>query len=96
MFRSFDKAAAFQPFYREHSHIDTARREPWLFGEENTRIIRQTIEQRYAYLPYLYTMFYKQEKQGTPPMLPLWANFPEDKNTFKTEDAYMAGTCAVV
>ena len=25
-------------------------------------------------------------------MLPLWANFPKDKNTFKTEDSFMIGT----
>jgi alpha-glucosidase (family GH31 glycosyl hydrolase) len=85
------QAAAYQPFFREHAHIDTARREPWLFGEDNTRLIRQAIEQRYSYLPYWYTLFYKQEKQGTPPMLPLWANFPKDKKTFKTEDSFMVG-----
>jgi alpha-glucosidase (family GH31 glycosyl hydrolase) len=87
----FFKAAAYQPFYREHAHIDTARREPWLFGDDNTRLIRQAIEQRYNYLPYWYTLFYKQEKQGIPPMLPLWVNFPKDKNTFKTEDSFMVG-----
>ena len=24
-------------------------------------------------------------------MLPLWVNFPKDKNTFKTEDSFMVG-----
>ncbi|CAF4662332.1 unnamed protein product, partial [Rotaria sp. Silwood2] len=90
------QAAAFQPFYREHAHIDTARREPWLFGDENTRLIRQAIEQRYSYLPYWYTLFYKQEKQGIPPMLPLWANFPRDKNTFRAEDSFMIGNGLLV
>ncbi|CAF1344757.1 unnamed protein product [Rotaria sordida] len=90
------QAAAFQPFYREHAHIDTARREPWLFGDDNTRLIRQAIEQRYTYLPYWYTLFYKQEKQGIPPMLPLWVNFPHDKNTFKTEDLFMVGNGLLV
>jgi alpha 1,3-glucosidase len=85
------QAGAYQPFYREHAHIDTARREPWLFGDDNTRLIRQAIEQRYNYLPYWYTLFYKQEKHGIPPMLPLWANFPKDKNTFKIEDSFMVG-----
>ncbi|CAF1299702.1 unnamed protein product [Adineta ricciae] len=85
------QTAAYQPFYREHAHIDTARREPWLFGNENTRLIRKAIEQRYQYLPYWYTLFYRQEKQGIPPMLPLWANFPKDKKTFKIEDSFMVG-----
>ncbi|CAF0994522.1 unnamed protein product [Adineta steineri] len=90
------QAAAFQPFYREHAHIDTARREPWLFGPDNTRLIRKAIEQRYNYLPYWYTLFYKQEKQGIPPMLPLWSNFPKDKNVFKTEDLFMVGNGLLV
>jgi len=85
------QAAAFQPFYREHAHIDTARREPWLFGDDNTRLIRQAIEQRYVYLPYWYTLFYQQEKNGMPPMRPLWLTYPKDKNTFKTEDSFMIG-----
>ena len=95
-FSSAWKAAAFQPFYREHAHIDTARREPWLFGDDNTRLIRQAIEQRYVFLPYWYTLFYRQEKLGAPPMLPLWANFPKDKNTFKTEDSFMVGTYRLI
>ncbi|CAF1002078.1 unnamed protein product [Adineta steineri] len=90
------QAAAFQPFFREHAHIDTARREPWLFGDDNTRLIRQAIEQRYSYLPFWYTLFYRQEKHGVPPMLPLWANFPRDTNTFKTEDSYMVGNGLLV
>ncbi|CAF4153328.1 unnamed protein product, partial [Rotaria magnacalcarata] len=90
------QAAAYQPFYREHAHIDTTRREPWLFGNDNTRLIRQSIEARYTYLPYWYTLFYKQERQGVPPMLPLWANFPKDKNTFKTEDSFMIGNGLLV
>ncbi len=57
----------------------------------NTRLIRKAIEQRYNYLPYWYTLFYKQERQGIPPMLPLWANFPKDKKTFKIEDSFMVG-----
>jgi alpha 1,3-glucosidase len=29
-------------------------------------------------------------------MLPLWANFPRDVNTFKTEDAFMVGNGLLV
>lgn len=28
------------PFYREHAHIDSKRREPWLFGDVAVRRIR--------------------------------------------------------
>ncbi len=40
-----------------HAHLETARREPWLFGEPTTSRIRDAIRARYALLPYLYTLF---------------------------------------
>ena len=38
---------AFYPFFRAHAHIDTKRREPWLFGDEPLDRIRQAIQTRY-------------------------------------------------
>uniref|UniRef100_A0A1I7X0U3 Gal_mutarotas_2 domain-containing protein n=1 Tax=Heterorhabditis bacteriophora TaxID=37862 RepID=A0A1I7X0U3_HETBA len=54
------QAGAFQPFFRKyhvfttrsHSHIDTRRREPWLFSEATRLAIREAIRRRYALLPY--------------------------------------------
>lgn len=34
------QAAVFYPFLRGHAHLDTKRREPWLFGDEATARIR--------------------------------------------------------
>ena len=36
-----------QPFFRSHAHLDSKRREPWLFGEPYTSIIRKTLRFRY-------------------------------------------------
>ena len=38
--------AAFQPFFRGHAHIDSKRREPYLFGEPYTSAIREAIRTR--------------------------------------------------
>ncbi len=62
------QAGAYQPFFRAHAHIDTPRREPWLFGPENTALIREAIRQRYALLPYWYQLFYKAHRTGQPVM----------------------------
>mmetsp|Transcript_3981 Transcript_3981/g.8750 ORF Transcript_3981/g.8750 Transcript_3981/m.8750 type:complete len:1031 (-) Transcript_3981:42-3134(-) len=51
------QAAAFQPFFRGHAHLDTDRREPWLFGDDVTRQISTAIRERYSYLPLWYTLF---------------------------------------
>lgn len=53
------QAGAYQPFFRAHAHLDTARREPWVHGEPWTTRIRQTILARYQILPYIYTLYYK-------------------------------------
>jgi alpha 1,3-glucosidase len=48
---------AYYPFFRGHAHLETQRREPWLFGDEATARIRSAIRGRYALLPYMYTLF---------------------------------------
>ena len=43
----------YYPFFRGHAHHETARREPWLYGEPHTSSIRASIRERYALLPYI-------------------------------------------
>lgn len=85
------QAAAFQPFMRNHAHLETKRREPWMFGDHYTNLFRSVIRKRYALLPYWYTLFYENEKSGMPPMRPLWIEFPKDANTFGIQDQYLIG-----
>jgi len=37
------QAGAFQPFFRGHAHHDTKRKEPWVYGEPTTSIIREAV-----------------------------------------------------
>ncbi|KAJ3233308.1 hypothetical protein HDU81_002349 [Chytriomyces hyalinus] len=88
--------AAFQPFFRAHAHIDTKRREPWLFGEPYTSTIREAVRRRYRILPYLYTLFWESNQNGAPVMRSLMHEFPEDENTFEIEDAFMLGSALLI
>lgn len=81
----------YYPFFRGHAHLDTARREPWLFGEPTTSHIRDAIRGRYALLPYLYTLFREANTTGQPIMRPLWFEFPDSKDTFAEEEEFMLG-----
>lgn len=85
------QAAAFQPFFRAHSHIDTKRREPWLFDEDMLGVIRQALRKRYALLPLWYTLFREHELTGAPVMQPLWAQFPKEIGTYAIDDEYLLG-----
>ena len=87
---------AFYPFFRGHGHIDTKRREPWLFGEPWTRRMRDAIRTRYRLLPYVYTLFYEAATEATPVMRPLWTEFPDDESTWTMDDQFMLGDAVLV
>lgn len=85
------QVAAFQPFMRAHAHIESRRREPWLFGEPYLSQIREALHTRYSLLPYIYTAFYFHHIAGTPIMRPLFMEFPTFPE-FETENyRYMLG-----
>jgi alpha-glucosidase len=90
------QAAALTPFLRSHSVGWVGNKEPWAFGDKFTRINRETIELRYRFLPYLYTLFREHERTGAPIMRPLWFEFPNDKSTYLINDQYMIGSDVLV
>uniref|UniRef100_A0A4W5L5I8 Glucosidase II alpha subunit n=1 Tax=Hucho hucho TaxID=62062 RepID=A0A4W5L5I8_9TELE len=85
------QTGAYQPFFRAHAHLDTPRREPWLFGPENTALIREAVRQRYALLPYWYQLFYHAHHSGQPVMRPLWVEYTQDTATFSVDDQFLLG-----
>lgn len=87
---------AYYPFFRGHAHHDTKRREPWLFGERNTQLMREAIHVRYMYLPYFYTLFREANSSGTPVARPLWMEFPGDEKSFSNDEAFMVGNGLLV
>ncbi|KAI4336462.1 hypothetical protein L6164_014986 [Bauhinia variegata] len=87
---------AYYPFFRGHAHHDTKRREPWLFGERNTELMREAIHVRYALLPYFYTLFREANTTGVPVVRPLWMEFPSDEVTFGNDEAFMVGNSLLV
>eukprot|EP00897_Mesotaenium_endlicherianum_P006689 jgi/Mesen1/6048/ME000308S05242 len=90
------QVGAFYPFFRGHAHLDTKRREPWLFGEPWTSHIREAIRTRYALLPYVYTLFKDAYDSGVPVLRPLFLEFPQDPLTFARDDSFMVGPALLV
>ncbi|KAG5382157.1 hypothetical protein IGI04_033627 [Brassica rapa subsp. trilocularis] len=90
------QVGAYYPFFRGHAHHDTKRREPWLFGERNTELMRDAIHTRYTLLPYFYTLFREANVTGVPVLRPLWMEFPQDEATFSNDEAFMVGNGLLV
>jgi alpha-glucosidase len=59
---------AFNPYFRNHSGINSKASEPWAYGEEVLEITRNYINLRYRLLPYLYSTFYEATQSGSPIM----------------------------
>lgn len=91
LFTRWYQTGAFLPFFRSHAHIDTKRREPWLFPEEAKLIIRDAIRKRYSFLPFWYTLFYEHERSGLPIVRPLLAQYPLDKEVFGIDNQFLLG-----
>ena len=87
---------AFQPFFRGHAHIDTKRREPWLFGEPHTGRIRAAIRERYRLLPYVYTVFWEAHSRGWPVLRALVLAFPRVKALWTEDQSFMLGNNILV
>ncbi|OCF36365.1 alpha 1,3-glucosidase [Kwoniella heveanensis BCC8398] len=85
------QAGAFMPFFRAHAHIDTKRREPYLFEEPIRGYLRDAIRLRYTLLPVWYNAFHDSSLTGVPIMRPQYAAFPEDEAGFAIDDQYYVG-----
>ncbi|KAI9155933.1 glucosidase II [Blastocladiella emersonii ATCC 22665] len=87
---------AMQPFFRAHAHIDTKRREPWLFDDATRDLIRAAVRRRYRWMPTVYTAFFDAWRTGSTVNTPLVFAFPDDRNTWASQDAFLLGTSILV
>ena len=87
---------AFHPFFRAHAHIDTKRREPYLYDEPIRGYLRDAIRLRYSLLPAWYTAFFHASLSGTPIIRPHYMMFPEDRDGFAIDDQFFVGNSGLL
>ncbi|MBK0378405.1 glycoside hydrolase family 31 protein [Mucilaginibacter segetis] len=89
---------AFNPYFRNHTGINTKASEPWAYGEEVLEITRNYINLRYRLLPYLYSTFYEASQTGHPLMRSLAIDYTHDENVYNGlyENQYMFGSAFLV
>jgi len=90
------QAGSFVPFFRAHAHLETARREPWLFQKETTDLIREAVLRRYRLMPYVYTTFHESSVSGAPIARALWTEFPTDSSLDALDNEYLFGHSLLV
>lgn len=90
------QAGAYQAFFRAHSHIETKRREPWLYDPATMALIRDANRRRYALLDFWYTLFYEHMIHHLPVLRPLFQLYPKEQETYTIDDQYMLGNTLLV
>jgi len=73
---------AYTPFFRNHKQYGMKRQEPWSFGEENEKLARYIIEQRYRMMPYIYSTFFTAAESGLPVARTLAITQPFDEHVY--------------
>lgn len=87
----------FCPIFRLHGNrlpfVDGtgADNEVWSFGERAYEIIRDILFMRERLRPYIMDQMHLAHENGTPPMRPLFYDFPEDAACWHVEDQFMFG-----
>lgn len=81
---------AFNPLSRIHHEGDNAV-EPWLFGAEAKKCVKDAISLKYSLLPYIYTYAREAHDTGLPLMRPMFLEYPYDTETFSTDNQFMFG-----
>ena len=91
LFVRWFQLAAFTPFFRGHSAVGTKRREPWVFGDEVTDILRGVLHFRYRLMPYVYTTAWQASQYGYPLMRTLFWKSAQLSNLLNIEDEFYFG-----
>lgn len=68
-----------------------ANNEVWSYGKEAYKIFEQYMQLRERLRPYIHDIMEEAHEKGTPPMRPIFYDFPEDKYTWDIDDQYMFG-----
>lgn len=79
---------AFTPFFRGHTIINTRDQEPWAFGEEVERWVKDVMELRYELLPFFYTEFHNASKTGIPIVRSMFLNYQDDGECYSNDAQY--------
>lgn len=88
------QAGVFGPLYRNHNFLDMSPnyQEPWIHGEPYTLWNRRTIQARYEWMPYLYTLAQQAATSGVPMNVTVAFQYTGDTNTWsQSEYDFMVG-----
>ncbi|KAK9500130.1 hypothetical protein O3M35_001450 [Rhynocoris fuscipes] len=87
--RRWQQLGAFYPFSRNHNTDDGIPQDPVSLNIVDST--KKALLLRYSLLPYLYTLFWQANNNGTPVIRPLFYLFPNDEASYRINSQFMWG-----
>lgn len=87
----------YSPIMRLHSSSSEFNsKEPWRYKKETEEVMKDALRERHRMLPYLYTMNYRNYKEGIPLILPMYYEYPDKEEAYQVKNQYMFGSELIV
>lgn len=87
----------FSPIMRLHStNNEFAGKEPWNYNEIAYRVVKKYLRLRQKFIPYIYTMNLRLNRENIPLILPLYYYTPDNVNVYKYKNEYYFGENLIV
>jgi alpha-glucosidase (family GH31 glycosyl hydrolase) len=93
LFTRWVQYGVFSPILRMHCtrdpYIDHC---PWAYDQNTLHASRTALRLRHALVPYIYSMSYRNERQGIPLVLPMYYEHPESDDAYHCPQQYFFGS----
>jgi len=97
LFTRWVEWGAFSPIFRTHATADGGiERRIWKYPEANFNAMRKALQQRYALLPYIYTMARYAYDSAISIVHPMYYEFPDMEKAYKLDHQYYFGNNMIV
>ena len=83
----------FAPITRLHSSCSEFNgKEPWRFKKEAEMVIGEALRERHRMMPYLYTMNHRSYQDDMPIVIPMYYEYPEERQAYAMKNQYFFGS----
>lgn len=93
LFTRWVQFGLFSPILRLHSTKNSfLERRPWLYDPTTYELIKKAMQLRHAFIPYLYTMAWRNEQTGRALLRPLYHDYPHEELAYSFPHQYLFGS----
>jgi sulfoquinovosidase len=96
LFIRWTEWAALSPLFRLHGSVLAGTHMPWTYDDETVAIYKRYARLHIRARPYMRTLWKRAVKNGTPPIRPLWLQFPDDPEAAAQDQQWMVGPDVLV